>query len=94
MKIGGNTFIFDYLYQKNQDFLTLLLKNQEKIKKSRPIFPRKSRRSRQVEILIEKAFQISFQHFIVAPLHLRSQIYFGSPCTINRHLSGLRTIKF
>lgn len=59
MKIGGNTFIFDYLYQKNQDFLTLLLKNQEKIKKSRPIFPRKSRRSRQVEILIEKAFQIS-----------------------------------
>ena len=41
MKISGNNFFFDYLYQKIK--LIFLLKKQEKIKKSIPIFPNKDK---------------------------------------------------
>ena len=41
MKISGNNFFFDYLYQKIK--LIFLLRKQEKIKKSRPIFPNKDK---------------------------------------------------
>ena len=41
MKISGNNFFFDYLYQEIK--LIFLLKKQEKIKKSKPIFPNKDK---------------------------------------------------
>ena len=41
MKISDNNFFFDYLYQEIK--LIFLLKKQEKIKKSKPIFPNKDK---------------------------------------------------